>query len=68
MATTPIPGKTTKAKFWTALGFTVLIAVLNFVVQLADASPQYQTWGSLALALLGAISVYAVPNKLIVGT
>lgn len=66
MTTEPIPGKTTARKFWVALLFAALIGALQIVANALNAAPAYSAWGTALLAVTGALSVYAVPNKLIV--
>lgn len=64
--TVPINGKTTSAKFFTSIGFAALIAALQAIAALFNADPALAQWGTLVLAVVGALSVWRVPNKMYV--
>lgn len=52
------------AKFWVALAVAGLIAALTAAeTALGDGYVSTQEWVTMALALLGAIAVYVVPNE-----
>lgn len=55
---------TTKHKFYVALGGAIVLAVLNVLLDVANAAPQYAMWSSFIVALITAVTVYAVPNRI----
>lgn len=55
---------TTMHKFFAALGGAVVLAVLNVLLDVINVSPQYAMWSSFVVALITAVTVYAVPNRI----